>query len=67
VTTPLTVAEAHAILRADEALDTTFKDREQSGTLLTPEEADAWIALVASARKRIAEHADLAHRIGAVP
>jgi len=52
----LTIAEARAILRADEALGATFKDREESGNLLSLEEMNAWIALAESARKRVEEH-----------
>jgi hypothetical protein len=52
----LTVAEARAILRADEALDATFPAREASGDLLSLEESNAWIALVASAKQRVAEY-----------
>lgn len=51
--TPLTVPEARAILRADEALDATFPAREASGDLFSLEESDAWIKLVASARERV--------------
>jgi hypothetical protein len=54
--TPLTVPEANAILRADEALDSTFPQREASGQLLSCEEADAWIRLVKSARDRVASY-----------
>jgi hypothetical protein len=52
--TPLNVAEARAILLADEALDATFAAREQAGLLLGLEEGDAWRQLVASAKDRIA-------------
>lgn len=52
--TPLTVSEARAILRADEALDVTFEAREASGQTLGSQEADAWINLVKSAHDRIA-------------
>lgn len=51
---PLTVPEARAILRADEALDATFAAREASGKTLGTEEAEAWMKLVASATDRIA-------------
>ena len=51
---PLTVAEARAILRADEALDLTYEQRIAAGTLFADDERDAWIALVASANERIA-------------
>lgn len=52
--TPLTVSEARAILRADEALETTFSAREASGQTLGADETDAWIHLVKSANDRIA-------------
>ena len=51
--TPLNVSEARAILLADEALDVTFLARQEAGLLFSLEEADAWIALVASANDRI--------------
>lgn len=51
--TPLTVAEARAILRADEALDVTWSARESSGNILSADESDAWIHLVASANDRV--------------
>ena len=51
--TPLNVSEARAILLADEALDATFPARQEAGLLFGLEEADAWIALVASANDRI--------------
>ena len=54
--TPLAVSEAHAILRADEALDATFQAREASGQTLGSQEADAWINLVKSAHDRIAAY-----------
>jgi len=54
--TPLTVSEARAILRADEALDVTFEAREASGQTLGSQEADAWINLVKSAHDRIAAY-----------
>lgn len=53
---PLTVPEARAILRADEALDATYAAREASGQTLGSEEADAWIKLVKRAIDRIAAH-----------
>ena len=53
MTTPLTVPEARAILVADDALDRTFKEREESGQLLGLAESEAWIKLVASAKYRI--------------
>ncbi|HSX22853.1 MAG TPA: hypothetical protein VLE97_08790 [Gaiellaceae bacterium] len=52
--TPLNVAEARAILIADDALDATFNVRQEAGLLLGVEESDAWIHLVASAKDRIA-------------
>lgn len=52
--TPLTVSEARALLRADEALDATFETREAAGQLLSCEEGDAWRHLVKSAHDRIA-------------
>lgn len=52
--TPLTVAEARAILRADEALDLTYEARLAAGTTFGDEERDAWIKLVESANERIA-------------
>jgi len=55
--TPLTVAEARAVLRADEALDATYPMREEaSGHLLSSEETNAWIHLVKSAHDRIAAY-----------
>lgn len=51
---PLTVAEARAILLADDALDATFEARQEAGLLFGVEAADAWIHLVASANDRIA-------------
>ena len=54
--TPLTVPEAWAILRADEALDATYEEREAAGQTLGSEEADAWINLVKSAHDRIAAY-----------
>jgi hypothetical protein len=54
--TPLTVSEARAILRADEALDATFEAREASGQTLSAAETDAWIHLVKSAHDRIATY-----------
>lgn len=52
--TPLNVAEARAILLADDALDATFTARQDAGLLFGLEESDAWIHLVASANDRIA-------------
>lgn len=54
--TTLTVPEARAILRADEALDATFSVREASGQTLSAAETDAWIHLVKSAHDRIATY-----------
>jgi hypothetical protein len=50
---PLTVPEARAILRADEALDLTYEARVAAGTTFSDDEREAWIALVASANERI--------------
>src|SRR5215471_3822337 len=63
IVTPLTVPEARSILRADEALDATFEVREASGNLLSLEESDAWIKLVASARERVELYDGLTRRI----
>lgn len=52
--TPLTVAEARVILRADEALDLTYEARVAAGTTFSDAEREAWIALVESAKDRIA-------------
>jgi hypothetical protein len=52
--TPLTVAEARVILRADEALSLTYDVRLAAGTTFSDEEREAWIALVESANDRIA-------------
>jgi hypothetical protein len=60
---PLTVAEARAILRADEALDLTFEARVAAGTLFSNEMAEAWMALVASAHERIELYDGLTRRI----
>jgi len=59
--TPLTVSEARAIVRADEALDATFSVREASGTTLSSDETDAWIHLVKSAHARIAAYGGTKH------
>lgn len=53
---PLTVAEARAILRADEALDLTYDARVAAGTTFGDDEREAWLALVASAKDRIATY-----------
>ncbi len=50
----LTVAEARAILRADEALDATFEARVAAGTVFDDEEREAWIHLVDAANDRLA-------------
>jgi hypothetical protein len=52
--TPLTVPEARAILRADEALEATFDQREAAGLTLNLDEGAAWQELVKSARDRVA-------------
>lgn len=52
--TPLTVAEARAILRADEALEITRAVRLAAGApAFDAEERAAWERLVTSARDRI--------------
>lgn len=51
--TPLTVLEARAILRADEALEATFEARVAAGLTFDLEEGDAWRKLVADARTRV--------------
>lgn len=51
---PLTVAEARAILIADEALVATYEARVASGQTFGIEELDAWVRLVKSADARIA-------------
>lgn len=54
--TPLTVAEARAILVADSALDASYEARLTSGDILGAEESEAWIKLVKSANDRIAAY-----------
>lgn len=51
--TPLTVSEARAILIADQAMDLSFRERTDHGLVLDPQEIDAWINLVESARQRV--------------
>lgn len=51
--TPLNVAEARAILLADEALEATFEVRQAAGLTFGGQEAEAWIKLVASANDRL--------------
>jgi hypothetical protein len=51
--TPLTVAEARAILLADEALHLSYEARLTSGNTFDSEEIEAWANLVASAEKRV--------------
>lgn len=53
---PLTVPEARAILAADEALDRTFKEREESGQTLGLAEGEAWMKIVESANARVASY-----------
>jgi hypothetical protein len=60
---PLTVFEARAILRADEALDLTYEARVAAGTTFDDEERDAWIKLVQSARARVDLYDGLTRRI----
>jgi len=60
---PLTVAEARAILRADEALDLTYEARLAAGTTFGDEEREAWIKLVESARERVELYDGLTRRI----
>jgi hypothetical protein len=52
----LDVAEARAILFADETLDDSWPQREAAGRILGFAEADAWRNLVDAARARIAAH-----------
>lgn len=54
IMTPLTVAEARAILLADKALVLSLEERGASGLVFGIEERDAWIRLVESANDRIA-------------
>ena len=51
--TPLTVAEARAILLADEALQLSYEARLASGQTFGIEEREAWAKLVESATDRI--------------
>lgn len=51
--TPLTVAEARAIMIADLALELSFEARERSCQTLDLAEGAAWQNLVASAKERI--------------
>lgn len=51
----LTVAEARAILFADEGLATTFEARRASGHIFGYENGEAWQRLVDSATRRVAE------------
>ena len=52
--TPLTVAEARAILAADEALGLSCEARLASGNTFGNEERETWTCLVAAANDRIA-------------
>lgn len=52
--TPLTVAEARAIVIADEALGLSYEARLVSGNTFGIEEHEAWQRLVKSANNRIA-------------
>lgn len=61
--TPLTVAEARAILRADEALDLTYEARLAAGTLFSNDMCEAWIKLVESAHARVEAYDGLTRRI----
>lgn len=54
--TPLIVAEARAILIADEALQLSYDARLTSGQIFGIEEREAWIKLVESAADRIAAY-----------
>jgi hypothetical protein len=51
---PLTLTEARVILRADEALDSTYEARLAAGTTFSDEEREAWMRLVEHANDRIA-------------
>ena len=55
--TPLTVAEARAILLADEALQLSYEARLAAGQTFGIEEREAWAKLVESATDRIAAYA----------
>ena len=52
----LSLAEARAILFADEALELSYEERLNSGRTLGLESREAWARLVQSARDRIAIH-----------
>ena len=52
----LDLAEARAILFADETLDDSWPQREAAGRIIGSAEADAWRNLVEAARTRIATH-----------
>ncbi len=54
--THLDVAEARAILFADETLDDSWPQREAAGRILGMAEADAWRNLVEAARVCLAAH-----------
>ena len=54
--TPLTVAEARAIVIADEALVLSYEVRLASGQTFGTAELDAWAKLVESANDRIAAY-----------
>lgn len=54
---PLTLAEARAILIANEALDLSFVARGGCGKTFGIEELGAWLKLVESANARIAAYA----------
>ena len=51
--TPLTVAEARAILVADEALQLSYEARLSAGQTFGIEEREAWAKLVESATDRV--------------
>jgi hypothetical protein len=53
---PLTVAEARAILIADDVLALSFAVREAHGLTFGIAELDAWLRLVESAKARIAAY-----------
>jgi len=61
--TPLTVAEARAILIADEALGLSYEARLAAGQLFGIDEREAWIKLVKSANDRITAF-EVQRRIG---
>ena len=54
--TPLTVAEAHAILLADEALQLSYEARLAAGQIFGIEDREAWAKLVESSTDRIAAY-----------